>query len=131
MSVRDPRPEIRGPRPEVLLETLKPPDVGPLDAYVRITANIQFPAQVARRRVSVFVGNHIADLLHGETPVLVISETGSYWRVPVVLSARSWGRIGQVGAIDVDVETGELCVNTKDIEEIKRNAERFALSAAL
>lgn len=115
----------------VMLETVKPPVRGWMDIQVRLTANIQVTADAARKRVSVFVGDRIADLLHGETPAMLISETGVYWRVPVVLSSRSHGRIGPVGAIDVDVETGELCVDDKIIAEIERNAERFAVSAAL
>jgi hypothetical protein len=120
-----------GASSEILLATLGPLETGPLDVRVRIVANIQVSAEVARRRVSVFAGDHIADLLRGESPILVISETGAYWRVPVALSSRSWGRIGQVGTIDVDVETGELCVNDEIIVEIERNAGRFAQSAAL
>jgi hypothetical protein len=36
-----------------------------------------------------------------------------------------------VGAVDVDVETGELRVDEQIIAEIEHNAERFAVSAAL
>jgi hypothetical protein len=115
----------------VTIETIKPPNLGQMDIQVRLTANIQVTAETARRRVSVFVGNEIADLLHGDVPTMVVGETGVYWRVPVVLSSRSWGRIGQVGAIDVSVETGELSVNDEIIAEIEHNAERFAVSAAL
>ncbi len=115
----------------VTIETVKPPDRGWMDVQVRLTANIQVTAETARRRVSVFVGNEIADLSHGETPAMVVSDVGVYWRVPVALSSRSWGRIGQVGAIDVDVETGKLRVDERIITEIEHNAERFAISAAL
>jgi hypothetical protein len=85
----------------VMLETITPPESGPLDIEIKLTANIQITPETARRQVSVFVGNHIADLLYGETPDLVLREQGAYWRVPVVLSSRSLGRIGQVGVIDV------------------------------
>ncbi len=115
----------------VTLEMIKPPDVGRMDIHVRLAANIRVAADVARRRVSVFVGDRIADLLHGESPTLVVSEAGAYWRVPVVLSSRSWGRIGPVGVIDVDVETGELRISDEIVAGIERNAERFAASAAL
>ncbi len=95
------------------------------------TANIQVTPETARRRVSVFVGNHIADLLHGETPDLVLRENGIFWRVPVVLSSRSMGRIGPVGVIDVDVETGDLSITDQTISEIEAHAQRFAIGAAL
>jgi hypothetical protein len=115
----------------VTIETVKPPSQGRMDVQLRLTANIQVTADAARRRVNVYVGNEIADLLHGEAPTLLVNATGVFWRVPVVLSSRSWGRIGQVGAIDVDVETGEMRVDERSIAEIEHNAERFAISAAL
>lgn len=115
----------------VTLETITPPQSGPLNIEIKLTANIQVTPETARRRVGVFVGNEIADLLHGDTPDLVLREDGVYWRVPVVLSSRSLGRIGQVGVIDVDVETGDLNVNDQIISEIEARAQRFAAVTAL
>jgi hypothetical protein len=115
----------------VTLETITPPQSGPLNIEIKLTANIQVTPETARRRVGVFVGNEIADLLHGDTPDLVLREDGVYWRVPVVLSSRSMGRIGQVGVIDVDVETGDLNVSDQTISEIETRAQRFATAAAL
>lgn len=115
----------------VTLETITPPQSGPLDIEIKLTANIQVTPETARHRVSVFVGNEIADLLHGEAPDLVLSENGVYWRVPVVLSSRSMGRIGPVGVIDVDVESGNLNVSDQTISEIETRAQRFAAAAAL
>jgi hypothetical protein len=88
-------------------------------------------AEEARRKVSVFAGNTIADLLSGERPGLVWQQNTAYWRVPVALSSRSMGRIGIVGTIDVNVETGELQITDQLIEELEENAQRFATGAAL
>lgn len=115
----------------VTLEMITPPDSGPLDIDIKVTANIRITPETARRRVSVFVGNEIGDLLHGETPDLVLRENGAFWRVPVVLSSKSIGRIGPVGTIDVDVESGELSLSEQLIGEIEAHARRFAVSAAL
>jgi hypothetical protein len=115
----------------ITLETINLPTSGPLNLELTLTANIQVVAEKARRLVSVFVGNHIGDLLHGEAPDLVLREDGVYWRVPVVLSSRSLGRIGSVGVIDVHVETGELRLTDEIIREIQKNARRFAIGAAL
>jgi hypothetical protein len=114
----------------ITLET-QAPETGLLEFNVKVRANIRFSATEARRKVSVFVGNQIADLLHGETPDLVIGEKRSFWRVPVVLGSRSLGRIGVVGKIDVDVESGEMTLSEKTIWEIEQNAERFSAGAAL
>ena len=83
----------------------------------------------ARRKVSVFAGNQIADLISGENPDLVWQKNGAYWRVPVVLSSRSLGRIGQVGFIDVNVETGELQITEQITRRIEENAQRFTGAA--
>ena len=79
----------------------------------------------------MFAGNEVADLLSGDTPNLVWQTDGAYWRVPVVLASRSLGRIGLVGFIDVNVETGELQPTEQTIRRIEENAQRFAASAAL
>jgi len=51
------------------------------------------------------------------------------WRVPVILSLTSQGDVGEVGTIDVDVETGQLHINPQLITEINTRAEGLALSA--
>ena len=115
----------------IMLETVTPPKSGAFKIDFSITAEIVVPANVARRSVGVYVGNHIADLLHAETPTLVLKEQGLFWRVPVILSAGSVGRIGPVGAIDVSAQTGELLLDQRNLREIDRNAERLAAGAAL
>lgn len=115
----------------ITLENQAPPETGLLELNVKVRANIRCSATEARRKVSVWVGNQIADLLHGETPDLVVGEKRSFWRVPVVLGSRSLGRIGVVGKIDVDVESGEMTLSEKTIREIEQNAERFSAGAAL
>jgi hypothetical protein len=61
----------------------------------------------------------------------VIGANGTYWRVPVVLSSKSYGRIGIVGAIDVNVESGQLLLTEQTIAEIEYHAQRLAIGAAL
>lgn len=115
----------------ITLESINPPETGPLDLNLHLSANIKVSSKRAYQLVSVYVGNEIAGLLHGEAPNLAIRDDGAFWRVPVVLSSRSLGRIGQVGAIDVNVETGELCMSDQITAEIETNANRLAIGAAL
>jgi len=115
----------------ILIETEKLPERGPLNIRLDVSTTINTTAEEARHRVSVFVGHEIADLLSGEAPDLVWQKSGAYWRVPVVLSSRSLGRIGLVGFIDVNVETGELQLTEQTIRRIEENAQRFAAGAAL
>ncbi len=115
----------------ITIETIALPESGPFDFEVKLTTNITVTAAEARHKVSVYVGNHIADLLSGESPSLVWRADKAFWRVPVMLSSQSWGRIGIVGIVDVDVETGELQVSDDNVQEIETNAHRFAASATL
>jgi hypothetical protein len=115
----------------VTLETITPPDTGILNLDLRLTADIRVTPDHARRSVSQFVGNHIADLLYGDRPDLIIRAEGTFWRVPVVLSSKSLGRIGVVGSLDVDVESGDLRITERIIAEIQHNSQRFASGAAL
>lgn len=115
----------------IMFETVNLPETGTLDLSLHLSANIQVSAQRACQLVGIYVGNHIADLLHGEKPNLVIREDGAFWRVPIILSSHSLGRIGQVGVIDVNVETGDLNLSDQLIHEIETNADRLAAGAAL
>ena len=115
----------------VLLEDTSPPEQGIVNFNVHREVHIIVSATDAKRRVSVYVGDTIADLLHGESPTLVLYEKASYWRVPVVLSSRSYGRIGIVGHLDVDVVTGDIQLHQSNLQEIRTNAQRLAVGAAL
>ena len=122
---------IRGAFVRILIETEKLPERGPLNIRLDVSITINTTAEEARRKVSVFVGNEIADLLTGEMPDLVWQKGGAYWRVPVILSTRTLGRIGLVGFIDVNVETGERQLSEQTTRGIEENAQRFAAGAAL
>lgn len=115
----------------ITIESVTIPERGPLNIRLDVATTIVTTAEEARRKVGVFVGNMIADLLSAEVPSLVWLENNAYWRVPVILSSRSMGRIGIVGTIDVNVETGKLQIADQRIEEIEENAQRFAVGAAL
>jgi len=115
----------------IIIESVALPERGPLNIRLDVATTINVTAEEARRKVSVFAGNTIADLLSGERPGLVWQQNTAYWRVPVALSSRSMGRIGIVGTIDVNVETGELQITDQLIEELEENAQRFATGAAL
>jgi hypothetical protein len=122
---------IEGASMTILIETEKLPERGPLNIRLDVSTTINMTADEARRKVSVFAGNEIADLLSGEMPDLVWQKSGAYWRVPVVLSSISLGRIGLVGFIDVSVETGELHLTEQTTRSIEENAQRFTTGAAL
>jgi hypothetical protein len=78
----------------------------------------------ARQKVNGFVLSEISYLMHAGEPTLIVDDR-IYWRVPVILSQTSKGDIGEVGSIDVDVETGQLLLSPKQLSEIEARAENL------
>ena len=111
----------------VLIQEL--PHSGRLEVDVRVTADINVSAFSARQKVNSFVLDEISYMMHAEHPTLVVAERMS-WRVPVVLSLTSRGDIGQVGHIDVDIETGQLLITPQLILEIQDRAAAFVAHPA-
>lgn len=107
------------------LDTLTLPRSGRLQVDIRLSAEINVTAPIARRKVNAFLATHVGNLLLADEPSLTVGER-IVWRVPVDLTCPPEGRLGRVGEIDVDVETGELLLDEVQIEAIKRHARRLA-----
>jgi len=86
--------------------------------------------EVARRRVDKFLLRKVGDLLYAEEPYLAF-EDRVCWRVPVALTNPERGRIGSVGELRVDAETGEVLAGKDEIERIERNACALYQAASL
>ena len=110
----------------IYIETEELPKRGLLQIRLDVRVTINTTADEARRKVSAYVGNQIGDLLSGETPDLVCRKNSVYWRVPVVLTSKSLGRIGLAGFVDVNVESGEMQLTEKDVQELEDNARRLS-----
>lgn len=111
----------------IILERYPVPDSGPLKLSVEISAEINVSADEARRKVNGFLLNNLSYLTIGERqPELVVGK-GVYWRVAVNHTLPGFGALGRIGAIDVDVETGELQpVSPEQLEEMKQRAKALA-----
>ena len=101
------------------------PRTGRLQIDIRVSADMNFSAIAARRRVGRFVADEISYLMRGGEPDLVVTDR-IYWRVPVVLTLSGHGNVGSVGTIDMDVETGQLHVTPELIAEIQQRATDLA-----
>ena len=110
----------------VIVESL--PKAGRLEVDIKVSADLNISAYAARQKVNAFVLSDISYLLHAGEPVLVLADSVR-WRVPVMLSLTSRGDVGEVGAIDVDVQTGHLHVSPQLIAEINARAEGLARSS--
>lgn len=110
-----------------LMELL--PKTGRLEVDIKVAADVNISAYAARQKVNDMVLSDISYMMHAGNPTLLLSER-ICWRVPVILSLTSRGDVGEVGAIDVDVETGQMHVTPQLMADINARAEGLALSAA-
>jgi hypothetical protein len=90
-----------------------------------LTAKINFTATACQRRVSKLLLDQVG-LFYGERPNLVFNEERILWRVPVWLSLPTTGPLGQVGALDVDVQSGEILYTPEILDEIKERGHALA-----
>lgn len=101
------------------------PAQGRMELEIKVTADVNVSAFAARQKVNGFVLSDISYMMHAGEPQLVIGDRIN-WRVPVILSLTARGDVGEVGAIDVDVETGQMNVSPQLILEINARAEGLA-----
>ena len=104
----------------VTLESI--PKTGHLEVDIKVSADVNVSAFTARQKANNFVLSEISYMMHAGKPTLVLGER-IYWRVPVILSLTSRGDIGEVGHIDVDVETGQINISPQQIVDIEARAE--------
>jgi len=101
------------------------PKTGRLEVDIKVSADVNVSAYAARQKVNDFVLSEVSYMMHAGAPELVVGER-ICWRVPVILSLTSRGDVGAVGAIDVDVETGQMRVTPQLITEMNARAESLA-----
>lgn len=101
------------------------PNTGQLSINIQLSASIKTTAFSARQKVTGFVADEISTNMHAIEPTLTVGDR-ICWRVPIVLSMPPTGDRGEVGAIDVDVETGQLQITPELIKEIEDRAEYLA-----
>lgn len=102
-----------------------------IDLTIHVKAELNITAFTARQKVNGLIVDNVGTGLISESPELVISKNRFIWRVPVILALHGRGRLGQVGTVDVDVQTGELLVDDSLLEGIARTANDLAQRTTL
>ncbi len=110
-------------------DSLTLPRSGKLQIDVHLSADVNVTALMARRKVNAFLATNVGNLLLADEPALTVGER-IVWRVPVDLTAPPAGRVGRIGEVDVDIESGELLLSEAQIEEIRQRAQRLAARTA-
>lgn len=103
-----------------------------LQLNLHLSLDLGITAKQAKRKLSRFLLDEVSLFIGPEEPLLVFMEAAKVvWRFPLHFSMAKQGKLGQVGAIDVDAQNGELLLTDEQIMEIKLNARLLARSAAL
>ena len=87
-----------------------------LQISVHVQAEV-LSAEVARRRANVWLLDHIGNLLRAESPELVLGDR-LVWRVDVMLTSPSRGRVGVIGRLELDALTGDVLADESLAEEL-------------
>lgn len=107
------------------------PPKAQVDIQIHVSATLNVTSFVARQKVNVLLLDKIGTGLVAEEPTLVAGGKRLCWRVPVVLALPGRGRVGQIGSIDIDVQTGELLVNQLQLDEMTHHANQLASRSPL
>jgi hypothetical protein len=108
----------------VLLESYAIPEKGRVELKVERAFDIKITAEEVRRQVNRWLLNEVSYLISADPPTLVVGEQ-VVWRVPAWVGFSHTGRLGVVGAVEVDVETGEMVDLAARQHEIEQNLERL------
>jgi hypothetical protein len=100
-----------------------------VDINIHVKATLNVTSFVARQKVNILVLDKIVTGVVSEKPTLVTTESRLCWRVPVALVLPEQGRLGQIGVIDVDVQTGEVLADEALISDLINHAAQLAPSS--
>jgi len=107
-------------------------DEDKLQLEVKLSLTLGITAEQANRKVTRFLMDEVSLLIHPQTPILVVADQAAiFWRFPLIFSMGPRGKLGQVGEIDVDAQSGELLLNEDMLREIKTHACILAQGTAL
>jgi hypothetical protein len=106
------------------------PDEGPLRVEAQFHGEIPISPDLARRRTNGYLAREVAMFLIAGEPMLILGDH-PYWRLPIILRLRGFGKLAEVGVVDVDAQTGKVRPLSEDeIETIRERAHDIAARLA-
>ena len=103
----------------ILLDAYTLPERGAVKLNIQRSFEINVTAEEARRRVASWLVDQVSYMMISELPMLVVGER-VIWRVPAILTAPHVGRVGEVGVVHVDVQTGEMDNTPECVSELQQ-----------
>jgi len=117
--------------PDVTITQLVPAvPASKVDITVHVSSTLNVTAFAARQKVGGLALSEIGTGIGADEPELVVTRSRIAWRVPLFLALPELGRVGDVGVIDVDAQTGEVLADHAAIETLIRNAQQLAPDSA-
>jgi hypothetical protein len=113
------------------LSLTKVPTTSQVDIQIHISATMNVSPVVARRKVNALLLDHVGTGVYADDPEMTIRDGQLLWRVPVILALPALGRLGQVGKVEVDVQTGEVMADDATWQEMRDHAEQLFAGATL
>ncbi len=109
----------------ILVDNCVLPRKGAVSLHIKRNFTINVAAEEAQQQVHRWLVTEISSNIGAESPTLVIGER-PIWRVPAYLTFPRFGRVGVVGAVDVDVETGAIHQQMQCRGAIEQAADKLA-----
>lgn len=109
----------------IILDNVTLPETGAVEIWINRSFTIGISAEQARRAVNRWLLMEVSMSFIAEPPTLALAAS-VVWRVPVAYTASHIGRVGLAGAVDVDVQTGEIFDSPKVRECIFVSARKMA-----
>lgn len=110
---------------QIVFEELNLPESGRVELTVQRSFEIKVTAAEAQRQVNRWLYMEVGMLLGADPPTLVIDQE-VIWRVPVWFGVLRFGRLGVVGTVDVNVQTGEIYQLAERKVQIQQCASQLA-----
>ncbi len=110
----------------VVLDQLTVPESGEFKLNIQRSVHIRITAEEARRSVQFWLTTEVSNLIGADSPTLIVGHNRDVWRVPAWIGFPHQGRVGTVGSVDVDVETGEMVHPAQRRQEIEERAGALA-----
>jgi hypothetical protein len=109
----------------IIIDPFTIPEKGQVELKVQRSFEIKVTAEEARRQANRWLHDNVTMLIGAERPTLVVGEQ-VVWRVPAVFRAPDLGRVGVVGIIEVEVNSGVMTLPSDLGPELERKAEELA-----
>ena len=102
------------------------PATGPIQIKAQFEIEIDVSPEQARRTANSYLTLHVGMALQPGEPTLMLSER-PFWRMPVNLHLRGFGKVATLGTIAVDALTDEvLPFSEEQINMIQERANAIA-----